>query len=261
MVGRMAIADPAMVQMVAQRGHTIGAHTWSHKMLGKISAAKATDEIELGFSAIQRALGRPIAPFFRFPYLSMPKSAVAHLQSRHAGTFSIDIDSSDYRTRDPKVMIRTVLSQLQTRRKGIILLHDIQRSTAAGIRTLLGELKSRGFKVVHLVPKTPLVTLAVYDARVDGEAKRRHTILAKTPLANRAIGWPMSDGKAVAPKPGVIGVAPAAPTGTAPASATPATSAASPAPATVTPASADHARPRARAPEAEDWRTGVFGSQ
>jgi peptidoglycan/xylan/chitin deacetylase (PgdA/CDA1 family) len=254
MVGRMAIADPAMVQMVAQRGHTIGAHTWSHQMLGKLSPAKAKDEIELGFSAIQQALGRPIAPFFRFPYLSAPKTAVAHLGARQSGIFSIDVDSSDFRTRDPKVMIRTVLSQLQARRKGILLFHDIQRSTAGGIRTLLGELKARGFKVVHVVPKAQLVTLAEYDARVGGEASRRRAIIAKTPLAERAIGWPMSEGKAVAPKPGVIGIAPA-PGATSP----PPIPTASPAP--VTPASAEPTTPRPKAAEAEDWRSGVFVSQ
>jgi peptidoglycan/xylan/chitin deacetylase (PgdA/CDA1 family) len=247
MVGRMAIADPAMVQMVARRGHTIGAHTWSHQKLGSLPTVKAKEEIELGFSAIQQALGQPIAPFFRFPYLSAPKGAVAHVQSRQSGIFSIDIDSEDFRTRDSQVMIRTVLSQLASRRKGILLFHDIQPATAAGLRTLLGELKSRGFKVVHLVPKVPLVTLAEYDARITGEARRRAQVIARNPLAQRSLAWSMWEAK-VAPGP-----ATAAPTAgvTTSASATP-----GPIPA------APPATPAARPPrgEPEDWRAGIFGS-
>lgn len=250
MVGRMAIADPAMVQMVARRGHTIGAHTWSHQKLASLSPVKAKEEIELGFSAIQQALGQPIAPFFRFPYLSAPKGAVAHVQSRQSGIFSIDIDSADFRTRDSQVMIRTVLGQLASRRKGILLFHDIQPSTAAGLRTLLGELKSRGFKVVHMVPKAPLVTLAEYDARITGEARRRAQMIAKNPLAQRSLAWSMWDAK-VAPGPAAL--APTASTAgvTTPVSATPG---AAPAVAPATPA------PRPPRGEPEDWRTGIFGS-
>lgn len=258
MVGRMAIADPAMVQMVARRGHTVGAHTWSHQKLGSLSLAKAKEEVELGFSAIQQALGRPIAPFFRFPYLSAPKSVVAHLQSRQSGVFSIDIDSADFRTRDPQVMIRTVLSQLTSRRKGILLFHDIQPSTAGGLRTLLGELKSRGFKVVHMVPKTGLVTLAEYDARVTGEARRRAQIVAKNPLASRALAWSMWDAKVAGPGPApdASGPVPAAsPVAANGPGAVPAPAAAAAGPLPVAPA------PRPPRADEDDWRKGIFGSQ
>lgn len=251
MVGRMAIADPAMVQMVARRGHTVGAHTWSHQKLGSVSLAKAKEEVELGFSAIQQALGRPIAPFFRFPYLSTPKAVVAHLQSRQSSVFSIDIDSADFRTRDPQVMIRTVLSQLAARRKGILLFHDIQPSTASGIRTLLGELKARGFKVVHMVPKSGMVTLAEYDARVTGEAKRRAQIVAKNPLASRALAWSMWDAKVAGPGSAAAAAVPAASAPTVPIA--PAAAPAAPLPVV----------PAARPPrtEEDDWRKSIFGSQ
>jgi len=52
---------------------TIGSHTWSHKDLTKNPYAKhieqAKQEIQMGVSAVQRAVGGPIAPFFRFPDL------------------------------------------------------------------------------------------------------------------------------------------------------------------------------------------------
>ena len=68
-VGRMAVADPEMVREYARRGHTVGTHTWSHANLHASTPLKARAEIELGFSAVQQALGKPVAPFFRFPYL------------------------------------------------------------------------------------------------------------------------------------------------------------------------------------------------
>ncbi len=200
MVGRMAVADPAMVKEVAKRGHTIGAHTWSHTKLQTVSLNKARDEIELGFSAVAGALGSPIAPFFRFPYLRMSDTAVGYLKSRSVASFHIDIDSRDFDTRNASIVKRRVLAQLSKRGKGILLFHDIQPSTAKALKGILDELKARGFKVVHMVPKANAQTLADYDTMASREMKRRKLATAKQPLAKRSVVWPVmgsasNDGK------------------------------------------------------------------
>ena len=191
-VGRMAIADPAMLKEVAKRGHTIASHTWSHKKLKTVSAAEGEREIELGLSAVSAALGRPAAPFFRFPYLADTKAALAHLGTRGIATFGIDIDSKDFRTRNPGTVLRNVLAQLDKKRKGILLFHDIQPSTASALASLLTELKTRGIKVVHVVPKAPAATLADYDAIADKALKAKALAAAANPLAERAVTWPVT---------------------------------------------------------------------
>ncbi len=190
MVGRMAVADPEMVQEVASRGHTVGAHTWSHAKLQGLSPDKAKEEIELGFSAVAQALNGPIAPFFRFPYLRPTPAAMDYLKSRDIASFTIDIDSRDFRTRDGAAVKRTVLAQLAGARKGILLFHDIQPSTAHALAVILDELKQRGFKVVHLVPKEMATTLPEYDAQANRLIAQRKVIAAKEPLASRSLTWP-----------------------------------------------------------------------
>ena len=192
MVGRMAVADPEMVQEVASRGHTVGAHTWSHAKLQGLSSDKAKDEIELGFSAVAQALHGPIAPFFRFPYLRPSPAAMDYLKSRDIASFTIDVDSRDFRTRDGDAVKRTVLAQLAGARKGILLFHDIQPSTAHALAGILDELKQRGFKVVHLVPKQTATTLPEYDAQADRLIAQRKGIAAKEPLASRSLTWPQA---------------------------------------------------------------------
>jgi peptidoglycan/xylan/chitin deacetylase (PgdA/CDA1 family) len=192
MVGRMAAADPAMVREVANAGHTVAAHTWSHARLQGLAADKARDEIELGFSAVARALQAPMAPFFRFPYLRTSPEAVAHLKERDIASFAIDVDSRDFRTRDAAAVENTVLAQLAARRKGILLFHDIQPSTAHALPGILGELKKRGFKVVHIVPKQPVTTLKAYDKQAERLIAHRGTAAAKDPLATRALTWGQS---------------------------------------------------------------------
>jgi peptidoglycan/xylan/chitin deacetylase (PgdA/CDA1 family) len=172
-LGERALSFPKQLREVGRRGHTIGTHTWSHANLGRKTAAQVEAQIELAVSAVQFALGGPTAPFFRFPYLSDPAGAQAYLKSRGIANISIDVDSHDFRTKSPSRMISNVLRGLKEKKKGIILFHDIQPSTAHGIRQLLAELKTRGFRVVHLRPKQSQSTLAAYDERLEHDRSGR----------------------------------------------------------------------------------------
>lgn len=171
-VGEMAAEYPDVVKEVLAQGHTISAHTWSHKNLARLSSEKMKAEIEIGMTAVEKAMGAPPAPFFRFPYLSESKAAIAYLQSRNIAMFATDIDSFDYRTRNPQTVVRRVMASLERRGRGIILFHDIHHSTAAALPILLLQLKAKGFKVVHLTQKAPAQTIAEYQPPAKEAAHR-----------------------------------------------------------------------------------------
>lgn len=190
MVGRMAVADPEMVKEVARHGHTVATHTWSHGNLQGLSPQGAETEIELGFSAVQHALGKPVAPFFRFPYLRDSPYTLSHLQGRQLATFGIDIDSRDFETRDAAVVQARVKAELTAKRRGVILMHDIHASTAKALPLLLADLKERGFRVVHITAKAGAETVAEYDALAQREVERKRLAGAGHPFAKRSITWP-----------------------------------------------------------------------
>jgi len=192
LVGRMAVTDPEMVREYARLGHTVGIHTWSHQNLHRLTPLRARREIELGFSAVQQALGKPVAPFFRFPYLADTPSMTLHLQERHIAIFSIDVDSKDYRTRNPEAVHRKVMTDLARAKKGIILFHDIQPSTARALPGLLADLKAKGYRIVHLQPKAGATTMAEFDATAQQELERRQAMAASQPLSRRAFTWPVT---------------------------------------------------------------------
>ncbi len=192
-VGRMAVADPEMLQEMAMRGHTIGTHTWSHKNLRSLSIEQARAEVELGLSAVQAALGAPVAPFFRFPYLSDPQSVQTLLQQRGIAIFSIDADSYDYRTPNAATVQNNILSQLAQRKKGILLFHDIQPSTARALKGLLDELKARGYRVVQMVPKAAATTVAEFDEMADQALSKKRLASSSNPLAKRSVVWPIAE--------------------------------------------------------------------
>ncbi|WP_333793409.1 polysaccharide deacetylase family protein [Hyphomicrobium sp.] len=214
-VGRMAISDPATLREVVRRGHTVGTHTWSHKNLASLGDAAMKREFELGLSAVAAAVGGPVAPFFRFPYLGHSKATRDYIKSRGFGIFGIHVDSKDFRTKSPGIVLRNVLAQLDRTKKGILLFHDIQPSTAGALASLLAELKARGYRVVHIESAHPAITLPEYDAIAEKALASKSAAAAKAPLADRAATWPISGpdehGSAPHPAPSARASKPAAP--------------------------------------------------
>jgi peptidoglycan/xylan/chitin deacetylase (PgdA/CDA1 family) len=168
-IGKHALWHPEILKQVYAAGHTIGTHTWSHKDLSRKpydDIEKAKEEIEMGASAVAHALGRPGAPFFRFPALRHPPELVKYLGSRNIGIFSTDMDSFDFKMRKSAQVVRSVMRKLDKHGKGIVLMHDFQRPTAEAIVDLLQELKKGGYKIVHMRAARPIKTVAKYDAEL-----------------------------------------------------------------------------------------------
>lgn len=164
-VGRMALAYPDSVKDILKRGHTLGGHTWSHPLnMRRYSLAKATEQIERGFSAIALAAGQPIAPFFRFPGLSDSDPMLKHLQARGIATFTVDVVSNDSYIRSSNYLADYTIARLKRRGRGIMLFHDIKPATAKALPTILRRMKALGYKVVHLRSAKPLKPLTKYDA-------------------------------------------------------------------------------------------------
>ena len=171
-IGKMAAGLPEIIRDVAKAGHTIGTHTWSHADLSKMkNDADWKAEIEKGASAVKRAVGGPIAPFFRYPFLRDSKETLAHLASRNMAIFSADMDTFDFKFRNPEGFVKSVMDRLDRKGKGILLLHDVQPVTSKAVPQLLAELKAKGYKVVHMRPKAELKTLAEYDALIEKDVK------------------------------------------------------------------------------------------
>ncbi len=169
-LGERAIRYPEIVREVAAAGNTIGSYTWSYQDLARSPYATDLDaaetEIEMGTSAVRMAAGAPTAPFFRFPDLREPPPLLSYLGKRNIAIFSTDIDSFDSKFHRPQQIIDTVMTKLKERGNGIILLQDFQIATAQALPDLLRQLKLNGYKVVHMVPKDPVATLAKYDDMV-----------------------------------------------------------------------------------------------
>jgi peptidoglycan/xylan/chitin deacetylase (PgdA/CDA1 family) len=173
-IGKHATYYPEILKQVLAAGHTIGSHTWSHATLTnkKLTEQQRKDEIEKGVSAVKWALGGVSpAPFFRFPALQHPPEMVTYLGARNIAMFSCDLDSFDFKARNPQQVIDVTMKKLDKLGKGIILMHDFHKHTAEALPELLSKLKAGGYKVVKMVAKAPVQTLPQYDEEILKDAK------------------------------------------------------------------------------------------
>ena len=166
-IGKHAGWHPEILKRVANAGHTVGSHTWSHKDLSKLTDDEAKTEIEQGIAAVSIALGnKPVAPFFRFPALRHPPNMLKYLATRNIAVFSTDMDSFDFKMRKPEQVIKSVMAKLKKHGKGIILMHDFQHATAEAAPELFKQMKEAGYKVVWITGKTGIEPLPEYRAIV-----------------------------------------------------------------------------------------------
>ena len=173
-IGKHATYYPEIAKQVYAAGHTIGSHTWSHATLvnKKLSEDQRKEEIEKGISAVKWALGGVSpSPFFRFPALQHPPEMVTYLGERNVAMFSCDVDSFDFKYHDPKKVMNLIFKGLEKKGKGIILMHDFHKETAALLPDILKRLKAEGYKVVAMRAKAPGKSLPQYDEQLMKEAK------------------------------------------------------------------------------------------
>lgn len=154
-IGKSVAAYPKLTQKVLERGHTVGSHSWSHPHnLGRLKFENAKQEIENGFDVLRRVTEGRSAPFFRYPCLKNSAKLNRYMAERDIAVFSTDIITDDSVGIDPSALVARTIRRLKHTGKGILLFHDTKRATVAALPKILDELARRGYRVVHIVPKS-----------------------------------------------------------------------------------------------------------
>lgn len=157
LLGRNVAAHPAIARRELAEGHSLGHHTFSHPLLGRMAPGRAEAEIDRGIAEDEFALyGRrrrdPTTPFFRFPGFVSNPALLDRLQARHIVVFGADVWASDWNPMSPAQELRLILARIDHVGSGIVLFHDTKSQTAAMLPAFLHEIKRRGYRIVHVVP-------------------------------------------------------------------------------------------------------------
>ncbi len=169
-IGRNAEELPAIARREVKDGHTVAHHTWSHPQptLKYMSDAAARADVLRGMIAVEKAAyGRDFsgvepkepkdlkleAPWFRFPGFADTADLRDWFAANNVGIFGVDLWASDWIRMTPEEELKLVMDRLEKNgHRGMLLMHDNHPWTAEAVPMLLRELKTKGYKVVHMVP-------------------------------------------------------------------------------------------------------------
>ena len=156
LIGRQAAAHPGIARRIYNSGHMVGTHSQNHPLtFDQMPIEAAQREIDDGIASVGGALGDPraVTPFFRIPGFLRVAAVEDYLGSRSMTVWSTDVDADDwYRTATPQDIVTKAMTRLDSKGRGIVLLHDVHPATALALPMLLQAMKTRGYKVVQVVP-------------------------------------------------------------------------------------------------------------
>ena len=160
LVGTMAQSNPELVKRIQREGHTVGTHSRSHPLtFDSMPLPQAEQQIDGGIAMVKEALGSQgqLAPFFRFPGLLRSNAVETLLAQRSLVTWSVDLVADDWHrgiTADD--IAKRALRRIESRGRGILLLHDIHPATALAMPAILKGLKAGGYRIVHVAPASAM---------------------------------------------------------------------------------------------------------
>ncbi|WP_158845838.1 polysaccharide deacetylase family protein, partial [Streptomyces sp. NRRL WC-3742] len=145
LIGENATEHPALVREIADRGHHIANHTWTHPDLRHLSEAKVREELERTSDLLHRTTGR-LPTWFRAPggdWSPVSLKVAADLGMRNMGW---SVDPRDWARPGTSAITDRILKDV--RPGAIVLNHDgggDRSQTVAALKTYLPTLIDSGY--------------------------------------------------------------------------------------------------------------------
>jgi peptidoglycan-N-acetylglucosamine deacetylase len=145
MIGIEVQTHPGVAREVADAGHVIANHTWSHPDLARLPPAVVTEQMSQATEAIHAATGR-IPDLFRAPYGAWSPFVLA--QCARAGLTPLDwsVDPRDWSRPGVAAIVANIMRN--TRTGSIILEHDgggDRSQTVAALKIVIPRLLAAGY--------------------------------------------------------------------------------------------------------------------
>lgn len=149
MIGEQMGKYLEVVKQVADLGHEIGNHTFTHPKLSQLSIQDCLKEIEETEKLIEKMAGRkPVV--FRPPYLDYNQDTVSLLQNkRYPMIGALNLEAQDWEQPGVEHIVRK--SREAVKNGSILIFHDgygDRSQTIEAVRMLVSELTSQGYQLV-----------------------------------------------------------------------------------------------------------------
>jgi peptidoglycan/xylan/chitin deacetylase (PgdA/CDA1 family) len=145
--GEMAVDNQDLLREMADDGHVIGNHTWTHPLLPKMTRSAMREEIERTCEVVEDIVGEPPA-WFRAPYGAWNRNVFQVGAELGMEPLAWTVDSLDWTEPGTTTIIRRVRAGAGP---GVIVLgHDAggdRSQSVDALRTYLPELIDAGYRI------------------------------------------------------------------------------------------------------------------
>ncbi len=144
--GNRVAEHPDIVRRMADEGHEIGNHTYSHKRLKKLSLSEIAGEIGKTRDMLQQICGK--ATLMRPPWGALSLSLLLYTLATRERVVLWTHDSGDSSSRTlSAALLADRVRSLPLRNGDILLFHDDYTHTVDALPAILDDLQARGFRL------------------------------------------------------------------------------------------------------------------
>ena len=142
LIGENIEGNEELVKQMAEDGHLIGNHTWSHVDVTKMSDKQACEEITKTSELVKSIVG------YDTEYIRPPFGAWTKNLECGFGMFPVlwTIDPLDWKTENADQIVEKVMSE--AKENAIILLHDRYEASVEAALRIVDLLKEQGYTFV-----------------------------------------------------------------------------------------------------------------
>ncbi|GIN70425.1 hypothetical protein J14TS2_09000 [Bacillus sp. J14TS2] len=141
--GRWVKENPELAKMIADSGHEIGNHSYSHPNMAHISATQMKQELSQTNEIIE-ATTKITPTWFGPPSGAYRDETVKIADAQGLKTIMWTVDTIDWRKPSPQVLVQRVMSNVHP--GAMILMHPTD-ATAKSLDTLISEIHAQDLKI------------------------------------------------------------------------------------------------------------------
>ncbi|AIE59700.1 polysaccharide deacetylase family protein [Bacillus methanolicus] len=141
--GRWVKNNPELAKMIAEAGHEIGNHSYTHPNMKKLPPAEIIKEITRTNEVIEATTG--IRPKWLAPPSGSYREDVVKIASKlNMGTVMWSLDTIDWQKPAPEVLINRIVPKLHN---GALILMHPTKPTAQALDQLILQIKQKNLKI------------------------------------------------------------------------------------------------------------------
>lgn len=146
-IGKNIEKHPEIIQKLANKGHLVANHTYTHSKIGFATTNELINEIKATDALIEQFAGKKNV-FFRPPFGVTSPSISRAVKATKQQTIGWSIRSLDTAIESPKKITQRVIKKLQP--GSVILLHDTSERTVLVLEQLLPYLHEKNYNSVNI---------------------------------------------------------------------------------------------------------------